>query len=234
MQFATPLIPATLIRRYKRFLADVRLETGDEVTVHCPNPGSMMRLADPDTRIWLEPNDDPRKKLRFGWRMNEYADGVFVGIDTSLANRIVKSALLEQRIKGLPAYDDVRAEVPYGDASRVDFLLQGNGGHTYLEVKSVTLSREKGLAEFPDSVTKRGAKHLGELAQVVANGQNAVLLYLVQRNDCKDVAVARDIDPVYAAAFDDALAAGVQMIGISCDVTPEGIVLAEQVTILPR
>ncbi len=229
MRYPTPLIPGTLVKRYKRFLADVTLEDGRDVTAHCANPGSMMGLADPGSRVWLEPNDDPRKKLKYGLRLVE-AGGACVGVDTGAANRVVKEALEAGAIPGLPAYDSLRAEVKYGTGSRVDFLLSGEGGDTYLEVKSVTLSRRQGLAEFPDSVTARGARHLAELAEMAQEGHGAVLLYLVQRGDCDRVSVAEDIDPGYAAALTAARKAGVQVMALGAKVGPEGI---EAGTLLP-
>ncbi|MCK0095884.1 DNA/RNA nuclease SfsA [Yoonia sp. F2084L] len=225
MEFATPLVPARLIKRYKRFLADVRLGDGREVTAHCANPGSMMGLAEPGMKVWLEPNDDPKKKLKFGWRLVDYENGHFTGVDTSVPNRALKAALMAHEVPGLPAYDLVRPEVKYGENSRIDFLLSGNGPDTYVEVKSVTLSRQPGLAEFPDSVTARGAKHLGELAQMVAQGHRAIMFYLVQRTDCEAVALAGDIDPAYKAAFDSAAAAGVIVLAQSCIISPAAITL---------
>lgn len=225
MQFQTPLIRATLIRRYKRFLADMRLEDGREVTAHCPNPGSMMGLADPGTAAWLEPNDDPRKKLKFGWRLAEVG-GAKVVVDTGLANRVVGQALQDGQVAGLPAYDQIRPEVKYGQSSRVDFLLTGPDGRVFLEVKSVTLSRQPGLAEFPDSVTARGTKHLAELAQVVADGDRATLLLLVMRDDCDRFSPAADIDPAWAKALSDARAAGVQVLVQTARITPHDIRIA--------
>ena len=233
MEFATPLVPARLIRRYKRFLADVRLEDGQEVTAHCANPGSMMGLAEPGTKIWLEPNDDPKKKLKFGWRLVEHEDGHFTGVDTSLPNRALKAALLAHQVPGLPPYDLVRPEVKYGENSRIDFLLTGQGPDTYVEVKSVTLSRQPGLAEFPDSVTARGAKHLYELAKMAEAGHRAVMFYLVQRTDCSAVTLARDLDPAYGAAFDAASAAGVSVLAQSCNITPQAITLGAPLPFRP-
>ena len=159
MRFQTQLVPARLIRRYKRFLADCRLEdTGEEVIAHCANPGSMMGLAEPGSRIWLEPNDDPKKKLNYGWRLVDHENGHFTGVDTALPNRAMKAALIAGEVTPLAAYAEVRPEVKYGENSRIDFLLRGDGlPDAYVEVKSVTLSRETGLAEFPDSVTTRGS-----------------------------------------------------------------------------
>ncbi len=230
MRFQTELIPATLIRRYKRFLADVRLPDGQEMTAHCPNPGSMMGMADEGMRVWLEPNDDPKKKLKYGWRLIEDG-GVFIGVDTGVPNRVIGEALRAGAIAPLAAYETVRSEVKYGENSRIDFLLQQDGlPDVYVEVKSVTLSRQTGLAEFPDSVTKRGAKHLDELANMVAAGHRAVMLYLVQRTDCTRVALADDIDPAYGRAFDAALAAGVETIAVGANITPQTVDVGELLT----
>jgi len=228
MEFATPLIPARLIRRYKRFLADVRLPDGREAVAHCPNPGSMIGMADEGIKIWLEPNDDPRKKLKYGWRLIEQDDGHFVGVDTGVPNRVVGPALLAHQIAGLPPYDAVRAEVKYADKSRIDFLLSG-AVDTYVEVKSVTLSRTAGLAEFPDSVTARGAKHLEALTQMVAQGHRAVMFYMVQRTDCAALSLAADIDPAYAAAFARAAKAGVQVLAYDCAIDPKAVKLRRPV-----
>jgi len=230
MRFPSPLVPATLIRRYKRFLADATLPDGREITAHCANPGSMMGLAEPGMRIWLEPNSDPKKKLKYGWRLVEHGNGHFTGVDTSVPNRMLKTALMAGDVPGLIA-PMVRAEVKYGRNSRIDFLLTGggpddgpdDGRDTYVEVKSVTLSRQPGLAEFPDSVTARGTKHLHELQAMVAAGHRAVMLYLVQRTDCDRVTIAADIDPTYAAALHDAVAAGVEVMALSCRITPQEV-----------
>ncbi|WP_171172032.1 DNA/RNA nuclease SfsA [Ruegeria sp. HKCCA0370] len=233
MRFETPLVPARLIRRYKRFLADCRLEDGSEVTAHCANPGSMMGLAEPGEKIWLEPNDDPKKKLKFGWRLVDHENGHFTGVDTSVPNRALRTALEAGEIPELAAYDTVRPEVKYGDNSRIDFLLTGPGlPDAYVEVKSVTLSRQPGLAEFPDSVTARGTKHLGELAAMAAQGHRAIMLYLVQRTDCDRFALAADIDPAYTAAFEAAQAQGVERIVYGTRITPSGVWVQTEMRIL--
>ena len=226
MRFETPLVPARLIRRYKRFLADCTLEDGREITAHCANPGSMMGLAEPGSRVWLEPNDDPKKKLKFGWRLVDHENGHFTGVDTSVPNRALKAALEAGEVAELSDYRTVRAEVKYGEKSRIDFLLQQDGlPDCYVEVKSVTLSRKPGLAEFPDSVTARGTKHLGELAAMVGQGHRAVMLYLVQRTDCDRFCLASDIDPTYAKAFDAAFARGVERLIYDTRVSPDSITL---------
>ena len=227
------MIPARLIRRYKRFLADVRLEDGREVTAHCANPGSMMGLAEPETKVWLEPNDDPKKKLKFGWRLVDHENGHFTGVDTSLPNRALKAALLAHEVPQLPAYDIVRPEVKYGENSRIDFLLSGDGPDTYLEVKSATLRRQAGLAEFPDSVTARGTKHLRELSQMVDQGHRAIMFYLVQRTDCTAMTLAKDIDPTYTAAFQQAIAAGVLVRVQACKIDQTGVHLGDPIPFQP-
>jgi len=193
------------------------------VTAHCANPGSMMGLAVPGMKVWLEPNDDPKKKLKYGWRLVDHENGHFTGVDTSVPNRALKAALMAGEVPGLTGYDLVRPEVKYGENSRIDFLLSGAGPDCYVEVKSVTLSRTPGLAEFPDSVTARGAKHLTELANMVAQGYRAVMLYLVQRTDCTRVTLAADLDPDYAQAFNEAK--GVEVIAMDCNILPESITL---------
>lgn len=226
MRFQTSLIPATLLRRYNRFLADVRLDDGRVVNVHCPNPGSMMGLKDQGARIWLEPNDDPKKKLNFGWRLVELADGHWCGIDTSMPNRIVKEALEEKLVVELSAYDTFRPEVRYGVRSRVDFLLsQPDLPDVYVEVKNVHLRRENDWAEFPDSVTDRGTRHLRELIEVVRQGHRAVMFYLVQRTDCARLKMAHDLDPTYAETFARARAAGVEVLCYDVRISREEIVL---------
>ena len=230
MRFPVPLVPARLIRRYKRFLADCTLENGQEITAHCANPGSMMGLAEPGTRVWLEPNNEPKKKLKFGWRLVEHENGHFTGVDTSVPNRALRAALEKGAAGALSQYDTVRPEVKYGANSRIDFLLSGPGQpDAYVEVKSVTLSRRPGLAEFPDSVTARGAKHLGELAAMARAGHRAIMLYLIQRTDAKSFALAHDLDPAYSAAFEAACQQGVEILCYGTIITPEGIDLGHRI-----
>ncbi len=228
MRFASPLVRGRLVRRYKRFLADVMLEDGREVTAHCANPGAMLGLADPGLTVWLEPSSDPRRRLAWTWRLVETGEGTLVGIDTSLPNRLVAEALAEGRLGELAGYDAVRPEVRYGTGSRVDFLLSGAGRPpAYLEVKNAHLSRVAGLAEFPDSVTQRGARHLAELARVAAAGHRAVMLYVVQRSDCARFRLSGDLDPAYAAAFALARAAGVESLARIARIDRTGIHLGD-------
>ncbi len=233
MRFQTPLVPARLIRRYKRFLADAELENGEVVTAHCANPGSMMGLKDEGLKIWLEPNDDPKKKLNYGWRLVDHENGHFTGVDTSLPNRALKAALTGHEVAELAGYPMVRPEVKYGTNSRVDFLLSGNGPDLYLEVKSVTLLRQSGRAEFPDSVTARGAKHMADLAQVRREGHRAMLFYLVQRTDCETVSIAGDIDPNYAQNARLAFEAGVEVLCYDTVISPEGVRLGKRLPFRP-
>lgn len=233
MRFQTPLVPARLIRRYKRFLADARLEDGREITAHCANPGSMMGLAEEGTKIWLEPNDDPKKKLKFGWRLVDHENGHFTGVDTSLPNRALKAALTGQSIDELSGYSQVRPEVRYARNSRIDFLLSEEGrADAYVEVKSVTLCRHAGQAEFPDSVTARGTKHMADLAQMAGEGHRAVLFYLVQRSDAEQVSLAADIDPAYAAAVQKAVSQGVEVMAYRAVLTPETVRIDRRLPVL--
>ncbi len=224
MRFSTPLVPATLLRRYKRFLADVRLEDGREVTAHCANPGAMTGLNMAGMRVWLEPNDDPKRKLRYGWRLSELGGGHWAGIDTMVPNRVVREALEAGAVPELADYDEVCPEVRYAEKSRVDFLLRGNGlPDAYVEVKNAHLSRAPALAEFPDARTARGLRHLRDLAQMVRAGHRSVMLFLVQRTDCDRFALAGDIDPAYAAGFAEARAAGVEVLCYDCEINPRGV-----------
>ncbi len=232
MRFQTPLVPGRLIRRYKRFLADVILEDGREVTAHCANPGAMTGLNTPGMRVWLEPNDDPGQKLRFGWRLLELAGGHWAGIDTMVPNRVVREALAAGQIAELAGYKGIRAEVPYGQSSRVDFLLSEAGlPDAYVEVKNVHLSRADGWAEFPDSPTVRGAKHLAELADMARQGHRAVMFYLVQRTDCARFRLAGDVDPKYAQAFAAAEQAGVGVLCYDTVISTEGVALGRRLRV---
>lgn len=227
MLFPDPLIPGTLIKRYKRFLADVQLASGDEVTAHCANPGSMLGLAEPGSRVWLSPSNNPKRKLKFSWELIEVDLGkgpALVGINTSHPNGLVADAIEAGQISELTGYGSLRREVRYGQNSRIDILLEDDAKPLcYVEIKNVHLMRDAGLAEFPDSVTARGAKHLNELSQMVRDGHRAVMVYLVQRDDAERFALARDIDKNYAAAFDAAREVGVETLAYDCRLTPEGI-----------
>jgi sugar fermentation stimulation protein A len=235
MQFGTPLVPATLARRYKRFLADVVLESGEMLTVHVANPGAMTGLDRPLSRVWLSHSDNPLRKLPYTWEIVETDLGAgpeLVGVNTVAPNLLVADALAAGRIPELRGYERTRREVKYGTNSRVDFLLEAPPRPPcYVEVKNVHLMRERKLAEFPDSVTARGAKHLDELAAVVAGGARAVQLYVIQIPSAERFSIARDIDPDYAAAFDRARRAGVEMLAWRCSVSLGGIEVVEPVPV---
>ncbi len=232
MRFTAPLVEGRLVRRYKRFLADVELAGGETVTAHCANPGAMTGLAEPGMRIWLSRSASPTRKLPWSWELVE-ADGALVGINTAHPNRLVADALASGAITELAGYEVLRREVRYGKNSRVDILLAGPGrSDTYVEVKNVHLSRQPGLAEFPDSVTARGTKHLAELADMVAAGHRAVMLYLIQRTDAERFTLARDVDPAYGTAFDRARNAGVEMLAYDCRITPVEIAVGRPIPVL--
>ncbi|KZL15008.1 DNA/RNA nuclease SfsA [Pseudovibrio sp. Ad37] len=225
MRFDVPLVTGRLIKRYKRFLADVTLDDGGaEITAHCANSGSMMGLKDPGIKVWLTPNNDPKRKLKYSWEMLEI-DGAMVGINTSRPNGLVEEAIEAGRIPELVGYEKLRREVKYGKNSRIDILLEGEGDkRTYVEVKNVTLARENGVAEFPDAVTVRGAKHLDELADMVREGHRSAMVFLIQRDDCDALVLARDIDPKYGEAFDAAVKAGVEVYAIGCRLDTDEII----------
>jgi sugar fermentation stimulation protein A len=236
MRFPAPLIPAKLVRRYKRFLADVLLESGEAITVHVANPGAMTGLAAPGARVWLSKSADPKRKLSHSWELVEVDLGAgieLVGVNTGHPNPLVAAAIAQGLIPELAAYGSIRREVKYGRNSRVDFLLETAGRPPcYVEVKNVHLMRRPGLAEFPDSVTARGARHLDELAAVAAAGGRAVMLYLIQICSASRFALARDIDPAYGMAFDRARAQGVEAIAYRCSVAGEGLDIAAPVPIV--
>lgn len=231
MKFPNPLIKGKLIKRYKRFLTDVELDTGDVVTAHCANPGSMLGLTEPGFEVWLSPATNPERKLRYTWELVH--DGrALVGINTAHPNSLVADAIESGTIAELQGYGSQRREVKYGKNSRIDILLEGEGPPCYVEVKNVHLSREAGAAEFPDSVTARGAKHLVEMADMVAEGHRAVMVYLIQRDDCDHLSIAADIDPNYDEGLTTALANGVEAIAYSCKLSPESITVERAVPIV--
>ena len=212
------------------------LPSGETVTVHCANPGSMIGLMPPGARVWLSKSDNPKRKLAHSWELIEVdlGGGVeIVGINTGHPNALAAEAVAESLIPELAGYASLRREVRYGKNSRVDLLLESpRRPPCYVEIKNVHLMRQPGLAEFPDAVTKRGAKHLGELTDMVAAGARAVMLYLVQIGSARRFALARDIDPAYGLAFDQARAGGVEAIARRCRISCEGIEVAEAIPIV--
>lgn len=232
MDFASPLVRGSLLRRYKRFLADVRLDSGEEVTAHCANPGSMLGLAEPGRRVWLEPSNNPKRKLAWGWKLLELDDGTLVGVDTGVPNRLVAWSLAKRTLPVLGEYAAFQPEVRTGN-SRIDFRLTAAGlPDCYLEVKSVTLSRAPGLAEFPDSVTRRGSKHLEELIALREQGHHAAMLFVVQRTDATRFAPAADIDPAYARALARAATSGVEIFCVGTRISPQAITISGELPVL--
>jgi sugar fermentation stimulation protein A len=238
MQFPSPLVSGTLLQRYKRFLADVRLDSGDMITATCPNTGSMLGLTSPGTRIWLSTSDIPTRKYRHTWEMVEVDLGrgpSLVGINTGHPNKLVAETIGQSKLESLAGYSSLRREVKYGRNSRIDILLEDpDRGACYVEIKNVHMMRKHGLAEFPDCVTERGVKHLAELTDMVRQGHRAVMVYLVQRADARRFAFAQDLDPSYAAAFRTAHAAGVEAIALRCRLSPEQIVVGREIPISAR
>ncbi|WP_295811030.1 DNA/RNA nuclease SfsA [uncultured Nitratireductor sp.] len=223
MQFSEPLIEARLIRRYKRFLADVVLEGGARITVSVPNTGSMLGLTAPGSRIYLSKSDDPKRKYRHRLEIVE-ADDTLVGINTGLPNKLAEEAIRAGLISDLATYPLLKREQRYGQRSRIDMLLEApERAPAYVEVKNVHFMREKGLAEFPDTVTERGARHLHELIAMRKAGHRAIMVYLIQRSDCDRFRLCDDLDPAYTTAFASAAKAGVEAYAVKCQITPEAI-----------
>ena len=227
MRLPLPLIEGRLVRRYKRFLADVELAGGEIITVHCANPGAMTGLAEPGMRVFLSRSANLKRKLPLSWELVE-ADGGLVGINTAHPNRLAEEAIRSGAIPDLAGYARSPARCATA-VSRGSTSSSPPRGTAYVEVKNVHLLRQPGLAEFPDSVTRRGARHLDELSAMVAAGHRAVMLFLVQRNDATRFALARDIDPAYGAAFDRARDAGVEMLAYACAVAPDEITVSAAV-----
>jgi sugar fermentation stimulation protein A len=248
MDFPGPLERGVLVNRYKRFFADVVLEDGRAITAHCPNPGAMLGLNVPGLPVWVSRSDDPKRKLAHTLELVE-ADGGLVGINTMHPNRLVAEALAADAIPEVAGYSSHRREVKYGAASRVDFLLEQEGRprcwleinnvqpfynadapRLWLEVKNCHLSRTKGLAEFPDCVAARSTKHLGELEEMVRQGDRAAVLFVVQRTDCDRFSPAGDCDPAFAKALERVAGNGVEVYVYACDITTTGVRLSHRLS----
>lgn len=238
MIFEKPLVKGRLVQRYKRFLADVVFSDGVAVTAACPNTGAMLGLTSPGSTVWLSQSDKVTRKYRYTWEMVETDLGsgpVTVGINTRHPNAIVTEAIEAGLIPELTGYGMLRREVKYGEDSRVDILLEdAKKPPCFVEIKNVHLMRKPGLAEFPDSRTERGVKHLGELAREVSEGKRAVMVYLIQRADAAGFDLARDIDPAYAAAAASARSRGVEMLAYRCALSPSAIELDGRVPVRGR
>lgn len=232
MRFPHPLIAGTLVRRYQRFLADVRLDDGRVVIAHTPNTGSMLGCCRPGSRVWLRDTGNAARKYPLSWELVEAEPEVMVGINTGLANALVREAVEFGVAKELQGYGGIRQEVRYGEeGSRIDLLLESGSGHCYVEVKNVTLV-EDGAALFPDAVTQRGAKHLRELATMVRRGHRAAIFFCVQRGDAREMRPADRIDPVYGRTLREVLAAGVEALAYRADVRLDGIVLRTRLPVV--
>ena len=229
MKFPSPLQRGRLVARYKRFFADVVLDDGTEITAHCPNPGAMLGLNHPGLPVWVSRSEDPKRKLAHTLELVEVDDGL-VGVNTMHPNRLVAEALAADAIPELFGYASHRREVKYGEASRIDFLLEApDRPACWLEVKNCHLRREGDLAEFPDCVAARSSKHLRELAAMAAQGDRAVVLFVVQRTDCEAFAACHDLDPVFARTLDEVAKRGVEVLVYACDIAPDGVRIARPI-----
>lgn len=232
MIFSPPLLRGTLIKRYKRFLADVALDNGDIVTAHCPNTGAMTGCAEPGFIAYLSVSDNPKRKLPYTWELAQTKDGHFIGINTHNANKLVAQALNNKGIDTFSTIDTYKSEVtPPGGSSRFDFACTTQGQTEYIEVKSVTLARGNN-GYFPDAVTTRGQKHCDELASLATAGVKTTLLFCVQHTGIQSVSVAEDIDPNYAIALKNAQRKGVQVLAYGCTIDEQKIQLNQSLPVI--
>lgn len=230
MLLPSDLIPGRLLRRYKRFLADVELADGTIVTAHCPNSGSMTGCAAVGSPVLLSISNKPSRKLPYTWELVQ-TDGVWVGINTSLTNRLAREGIENGTVSELSGYDSVRGEVPYGAHSRLDFMLSGGCGDCFVEVKNVTLVDGR-RALFPDAVTTRGQKHLRDLMEIVADGKRGVIFFVVQRGDAESVSPADSVDPEYGRLLRRAVTSGVEAIAYRALVLPTEIRLSKRLSVI--
>ena len=227
MKFKKKLLQGTLLKRYKRFFADIKYQD-KTITAHCPNSGSMMGLLDTGNNVWFSKSDNPKRKLKYTLQIID-VNGNLVGINTQLTNKIVLESLKKKKIKSLIDFIDIKTETKFSDNTRFDFLLSNDKDKCFLEVKNVTLLRKNNVAEFPDAITLRGTKHLKELIKAKKKGYKSYILYLIQRNDCKFFKIAKDIDQEYKKAFDEALNSGVEILCYDCKLTDEEIKINNQI-----
>tara|TARA_B110000438_G_scaffold114489_1_gene112223 strand:+ start:4677 stop:5372 length:696 start_codon:yes stop_codon:yes gene_type:complete len=227
MKFKNKLLQGTLIKRYKRFFVDIKYQN-KKVIAHCPNSGSMMGLLTEGNKVWFSKADNPNRKLKYTLEILG-ANKNMIGVNTRLTNKIVLEALENKKIKDLIKFNDIKSEVKFSDNTRFDFLISNKKEKCFLEVKNVTLVRKKAIAEFPDSITSRGSKHLKELINAKRKGYASYILYLIQRDDCKSFKVASDIDEVYKNNFDIALKNGVKMLCYDCKLSNEEIIINNRI-----
>lgn len=230
MEFTKPLLKGKLIKRYKRFFTDVKLDKGI-VTAHCPNTGSMKGLLDEGNNVYILPNNDPKRKLKYGLEIINARKNL-VGVNTHMANRIVQHALENNLIKELKNNDLIKPEVFYNKETRFDFLLKKNKNEMFVEVKNVTLFREKNIAEFPDAITSRGSKHLLTLIDAIKKGYKTYLLFLVQIQNMEYFKIAKDIDVKYYENYLLAKKAGVNFLAYRCKISDKKIYIEKKIKII--
>ena len=227
MKFKERLLQGILIKRYKRFFVDIKYQN-ETITAHCPNSGSMMGLLNKGNNVWFSEAINPKRKLKYTLEIVNI-DKKLVGINTHLTNKIVLEALNLKKIKNLIKFDNIKTEVKFSDKTRFDFLISNNKEKCFVEVKNVTLVRNNKIAEIPDAITSRGAKHLEELKKAKKKGFESYMLYLIQREDCKSFKIAEDIDQEYKIIFNEALKNGVKMLCYDCKLSDEEIKLNNQI-----
>ncbi len=227
MKFNKKLLQGTLIKRYKRFFVDIKYQN-KTITAHCPNSGSMMGLLNKGNIVWFSESINPKRKLKYTLEII-VVNKIPVGINTHLANKIILESLKNKKIKNLISFTNIKPEVKFSNNTRFDFLLSNNKKKCFLEVKNVTLKRKDSIAEFPDSITSRGSKHLKELINAKKKGYESYMLFLIQREDCKFFKIANDIDEEYKSAFDDALEIGVKILCYDCKLSNEEIIINNQI-----
>jgi len=227
MKFKHRLLQGTLIKRYKRFFANISYKNKTLVT-HCPNTGSMMGLLDEGNKVWFSQSNNPKRKLKYTLEIIEVKKKL-IGINTLITNKIVHEALNENKIKHLEKFNKIKPEAKFSDNTRFDFMLKNEKNKCFLEVKSVTLLRNKNVAEFPDAITSRGTKHLNELVFAIKKGFSSFILYLIQMESCESFKIASDIDPMYKKAFDNAKKSGVKVLCYDCKISPEEVKINKQI-----
>ena len=227
MKFEKKLLQGTLIKRYKRFFVDIKHENR-RIVAHCPNSGSMLGLLKVGNRVWFSKSVNPKRKLKYTLQIIEVNDNL-VGVNTHLTNKVILESLKKKKIKMLNRFINIKSEVKFSDNTRFDFLISNSREKCFLEVKNVTLSRRNEIAEFPDAITSRGAKHLRELINAKKNGYKCYLLYLIQREDCKSFKIANDIDEEYKIIFEKAINNGVKVLCYDCKLNNKEIIVNNEI-----